>query len=166
MKAEDQIELVVKTVLSAWETQNTRVNKLVETLSEEVMLSEIAPGKNRGIYLLGHLAAVNDNLMSLLGVGEKLYPQLTPIFLSNPDNKDITSPTLTELKQYWYKINATLSEYFSKMKPSDWFERHTSISAEDFVKEPHRNKLSVILNRTSHQSYHVGQLMLLQKSKQ
>jgi len=163
MKAEDQIELVVKTVLSAWETQNTRVNKLVETLSEEMMLSEIAPGKNRGIYLLGHLAAVNDNLMPLLGVGEKLYPQLTPIFLSNPDNRDLTSPSLTELKQYWNKINATLSEYFNKMKPSDWFERHTSISAEDFVKEPHRNKLSVILNRTTHQSYHVGQLMLLQK---
>src|SRR3954463_4872870 len=109
MKTEDQIELVIKTVLSGWETQNTRVNKLLDELSEEQMLSEIAPGKNRGIYLLGHLAAVNDNLIPLLGVGEKLYPQLTPVFLSSPDKPDLLSPSLTELKQYWNKINATLS---------------------------------------------------------
>lgn len=162
MKTEDRIDLVVKTALSAWDTQNTRVNKLIETLSEEKMLSEIAPGKNRGIYLLGHLAAVNDNLIPLLGFGEKLYPQLGPVFLSNPDKSGLSSPSLDELKQYWNRINATLLEHFSKMKSEDWFERHTSISAEDFVKEPHRNKLSVILNRTTHQSYHLGQLILLQ----
>ena len=162
MKPEDQIELVVKTATSAWEAQNTRVNKLLDSLSEEKWLSEIAPGKNRGIYLLGHLAAVNDNLIPLLGFGEKLYPQLTPVFLSNPDKSGLASPSLDELKQYWNKINTTLSENINRMKRAEWFERHTSVSAEDFAKEPHRNKLSVILNRTTHQSYHVGQLILLQ----
>jgi hypothetical protein len=162
MKTEDQLELVVKTATSAWEVQNTRVNKLLETLSDERLLSEIAPGKNRGIYLLGHLAAVNDNLIPLLGFGEKLYPQLGPVFLTNPDKSGLASPSLEELKLYWSKINATLSEHMNKMKASNWFERHTSISEEDFAKEPHRNKLSVILNRTTHQSYHVGQFILLQ----
>ena len=162
MKTEDQIELVVKMATTAWETQNARVNKLLEILSDERMLSEIAPGKNRGIYLLGHLAAVNDNLLPLFGFGEKLYPQLAPLFLSNPDKSGLDSPSLQELKQQWNTINTKLSEHISKMKPSEWFDRHSSISAEDFVKEPHRNKLSVLLNRTTHQSYHVGQLILLQ----
>ena len=32
---------------------------------------------------------------------------------------------------------------------------------EDFIKEPHRNKLNIILTRTTHLSYHTGQLALL-----
>jgi len=162
MKAEDQIELVVKMATTAWEAQNTRVNKLLEALSDEKMLSEIAPGKNRGIYLLGHLAAVNDNLLPLFGFGEKLYPKLGPVFLSNPDKSELDSPSLQELKEQWNTINTKLTEHIGKMKPSEWFDRHSSISVEDFAKEPHRNKLSVLLNRTTHQSYHVGQLILLQ----
>ena len=33
-------ELLIKMVISAWETYNSRMNKLVETLSEEQFLSE------------------------------------------------------------------------------------------------------------------------------
>jgi len=36
-----------------------------------------------------------------------------------------------------------------------------AVSDEDFSKEPHRNKLNVIINRTNHMSYHLGQLILL-----
>ncbi len=98
-----------------------------------------------------------------MGFGEKLYPQLGAVFLSNPDKPETTSPTLAELKQYWNTVNAKLSEYIHKLTADEWFDRHTSVSEEDFAKEPHRNKLSVLLNRTTHQSYHVGQLVLLQK---
>jgi hypothetical protein len=31
---------------------------------------------------------------------------------------------------------------------------------EDFAKNPARNKLSVLLNRTSHVAYHLGQMLL------
>ena len=157
------LELVVNMAITAWEAQNTRVTKLFETLTDEQWLSPIAPGKNRGIYLLGHLAAVNDNLIPLLGFGEKFYPQLGALFLSSPDNATLTSPTLAELKQYWNTINTKLSESMRKLRPEEWFTRHNSVSEEDFAKEPHRNKLSVLLNRTTHQSYHVGQLILLQQ---
>jgi len=47
------------------------------------------------------------------------------------------------------------------MSPSDWFTKHSAISAEDFEKEPHRNKLNILINRTNHQSYHMGQLIYL-----
>ncbi len=36
-----------------------------------------------------------------------------------------------------------------------------TVSDEDFEKEPHRNKLNIIVTRTSHLSYHTGQLILL-----
>jgi hypothetical protein len=31
------------------------------------------------------------------------------------------------------------------------------------AKEPHRNKLNLLMNRTNHLSYHLGQLVLLQQ---
>jgi hypothetical protein len=36
----------------------------------------------------------------------------------------------------------------------DWFSRHMLVSPEDFAKEPHRNKLNVIINRTNHMANH------------
>jgi hypothetical protein len=47
------------------------------------------------------------------------------------------------------------------MKPDDWFAKHTAVSAEDFAKEPFRNKLNIIVTRTTHLQYHIGQLQLL-----
>ena len=49
------------------------------------------------------------------------------------------------------------------MQPEDWFTKHSAISAEDFAKEPHRNKLNILINRTVHQGYHMGQLAYLVK---
>ena len=34
------------------------------------------------------------------------------------------------------------------------------LSAEDFAKEPHRNKISVLLSRNSHLAFHHGQMVL------
>ena len=162
-KVVQEIELVVKMAISAWDSQNTRVDKLIDQLSDEQLLSEIASGKNRGVYLLGHLVAVNDNLIPLFGFGEKLYPQLGAVYLTNPDKSGLTESSVSELKTYWKEVNAKLSQHFSKMQAAEWFTKHNSVSEEDFAKEPHRNKLNVLLNRTTHQSYHLGQLVLLQR---
>jgi hypothetical protein len=47
------------------------------------------------------------------------------------------------------------------MKPDQWFEKHAALSEEDFSREPYRNKLNIIITRTSHLQYHTGQLVLL-----
>ncbi|MET0753892.1 MAG: DinB family protein [Pyrinomonadaceae bacterium] len=156
-------ELFVKIIVDAWEAQNKNVNKLLDTLSDEQFAAETAPGANRGIYLLGHLTAVSDNLLPLLGFGEKLYPQLEEVFLKNPDKSGFETPSVGELKNYWNEINAKLTNHFSELSPDEWFARHTAVSDEDFAKEPHRNRLNVLISRTNHQSYHLGQLSLLAK---
>jgi hypothetical protein len=154
-------ELFVKMAIDAWEAQNARVDKLLEELSDEQLQAETAPGKNSGVYLLGHLTAVSDGLLAILGFGEKLYPQLEEIFLKNPENSGIEKPSTAELKQYWKDINAKVRGHFEKTSADDWFGKHTAVSAEDFAKEPHRNKLNVLISRTIHQSYHLGQLVYL-----
>ena len=49
------------------------------------------------------------------------------------------------------------------MQPADWFARHTSVSEEDFAKEPHRNRLNVIITHCTWKTYHLGQMALFEK---
>lgn len=156
---------IIQQILTAWHSQNKTVTDLVNKLSDEVLMQPVAPGRNRGIYLLGHLVAVNDGLLSIFGLGDKLYPELEKTFLAEADNPAADMPSVSELKQYWENVNTTLTNHFNKMNANDWLGRHTRVSEEDFAKEPMRNKLNVLINRTNHQSYHAGQLAFLNPKK-
>jgi hypothetical protein len=57
-----------------------------------------------------------------------------------------------------------LSEHFSKLSFTEWFQKHNAVSETDFAKEPHRNKLNIVINRTNHLANHLGQLLLLKTS--
>jgi len=155
--------LFVNMVMIAWQNQNNEVNKLLDALSDEQLSAQTAPGRNTGLYLLGHLAAINDNLFKILNLSERLHPELDAVFLDSPDKAGIEMPSIDELKKYWNEINEKLTDCFNNMQPADWFTRHMSVSEEDFAKEPHRNKLNVLINRTAHQSYHLGQMAYLKR---
>lgn len=160
---QNQNELIVKIALDGWNQQIDRTNELLNELTDEQLQNEVSPGRNTGVYLLGHLAAVHDALFPLMGIGEKLFPQLDEIFIKNPDKSGTQKPSAKDLRNYWKQVNDSLSLHFKKFNNEEWFEKHTSINEEDFKKEPHRNRLNVLLSRTSHLSYHRGQLVFLKK---
>ena len=155
------MELSVKMTLTAWNAQNASFNQLLSELSDEQLNKEIAPGKNTGTYLLGHLVAVSDGMLPLLGFGDKLFPSLEEVFIKNPDKSGLEKASVAELKQNLIEVNAKLNGHIQSTTPSEWMERHTAVSAEAFEKEPHRNKLNIIISRTNHMAYHLGQLALL-----
>jgi len=154
-------ELFIKMVLSAWDTQNSNFNQLLDSLTDEQLSKEISPGRNTGIYLLGHLTAISDAMLPLLGFGEKLYPELENVFINNPDKAGLKKPPVAELKKCLGVVNKKLTESVKVTSAVEWFSRHMAISEEDFAKEPHRNKLNVIINRTNHMANHLGQMLLL-----
>jgi len=156
-----QQELFIRMVIAGWDKQNNNFSKLLSSLSDEQLLKEIAPGKNTGIYLVGHLIAISDAMLPLLGFGERRFPQLENIFIKNPDKSGLEMPSISQLKEYLEAVNTKLKEHIQFTEPDEWFDRHMAVSPEDFAKEPHRNKLNVIINRSNHMSYHVGQLILL-----
>ena len=160
---ETTTELFVKMAISAWETENTRVTKLLDSLSDEQLMAETAPSRNRGIYLIGHLAAVSDGLFTLFGWSERLYPQLEVPFVKNADRSAPDTATPAQVRTYWKEVYSKLAEAIKNASTSEWFARHTAVSEEDFAKEPHRNKLNVLISRTNHMSYHRGQLVYLAK---
>ena len=67
----DHNTVSVKVALNAWQTNVDRCTKLINGLSDDQLLKEIAPGKNRGVYLVGHLAAIHDVLPEILGLGKQ-----------------------------------------------------------------------------------------------
>lgn len=94
-------ELVVKMVLDRWNGSIVNLNKHLNSFKEEQLQKEIAPGKNRGTYLLGHLIAVHDDMLQLLDMGEKLFPELFEPFIKHPDKVATQTVTITELREMW-----------------------------------------------------------------
>jgi len=52
-----------------------------------------------------------------------------------------------------------LSE-FENLSADEWLLRHYAMSEDDYAQEPTRNRLAVLLSRTNHMSYHLGQINL------
>ena len=65
----------------------------------------------------------------------------------------------------WNVVNAELWKGFEKMSWNDWVQRHSAVSEEDFAKDASRNRFAVLLSRTNHLSYHLGQAVLALKSE-
>ena len=156
-------ELVIKMVTDSWRKQLVATNKIFDNLSDEELMQEVAPGRNRAIYLLGHLTAVHDRMLPLLRFEEAKYPELDRVFLESPDKAVEEIPSAQQLRQQWKEVNDTLLNHIKSLPADEWFTRHANISEEDFIKEPNRNRLNVLLDRTIHLSNHRGQLLLLKK---
>jgi hypothetical protein len=151
----------VKMNLDRWNASIKSADTLFNALSDETLQKEVAPGKNRGMYLLGHLIAVHDDMLRLLDMGDKMYPELFEPFIKAPDKKVAELPSVATLKTYWTKQCEVMAQKFEATPAEAWFEKHTAVTAEEFASEPHRNKLNIIITRTSHLQYHLGQLVLL-----
>lgn len=65
----EQQQLFTQLALQAWNMQVKRTEQLITSLTDEDLLREIAPGKNRGIYVIGHLIAIHDAMNNILGLG-------------------------------------------------------------------------------------------------
>jgi len=159
-----QQEITMKCLLDNWYSNVSRMDNLFDLLTDDQLQQQVSPGRNRGIYLLGHMAAVHSRLLPMVGAGDQLHTYLDEIFLTNPDNVNTEMPAAADLRKYWKEVNGKLATHFSGMTADDWFTKHSAVSAEDFAKEPHRNKLNLLISRTTHMAYHFGQLIFL-KSK-
>jgi hypothetical protein len=158
-------QTVVANALLAWKQQLELAQKVFTPLSDEQLQKEIAPGKNRLLYLYGHFIGVHDRMIPLLGIGTRLHPELDAPFLAEKDRtvKDADLPSAADLKRMWDEVHTRLNDGLGKFTAEDWIGKHTSVSDEDFAKNPMRNRLAVLLSRTSHIAYHLGQTALVKE---
>src|ERR1700675_623207 len=90
-------------------------------------------------------------------------PELDAIFVSSPDKTGAQLPPVGELRKYWDEVNGKLLSQFASLSADEWLQRHYAMSEEDYAKDPTRNRLAVLLSRTNHMSYHLGQITLALK---
>jgi hypothetical protein len=159
----EAIQIMVKSVLDAWNSRIEGADKMFDSLSDEDLQKEVSPGRNRAIYLLGHLALVHDKMLPLLNFESQHYAHLEDAFLNKPDRSVPEMPSPKEARAIWKTANSRLAAHIAKLAVDDWFQKHSAVSAEDFAKEPHRNRLNVMIGRTNHLQYHIGQVALLKK---
>jgi hypothetical protein len=155
-----QEQTMAASAVNAWVLNIDRATKLFSGLTDQQLATEIAPGKNRLLYLYGHLIAVHDAMRPLLGIGARQYAHLDAAFLASPDKAVADVPPTADLRRMWDEVHASLLAAFNAYSPAEWVGKHTAVSDEDFAKNPLRNRLSVLLNRTGHLAYHLGQCVL------
>ena len=99
-------------------------------------------------------------MLPLLGIGERLHPELDEAYLTNPDQTISDPLSAADLQKAWSEVNAAITSAVEKFSVDDWLKKHTAVSDEDFSKNHTRNRLAVFLNRTNHASFHTGQIAL------
>jgi hypothetical protein len=112
-------------------------------------------------FIVGHLAAHHDRMLALLGLGQRLYPHLDELFITNPDRTFPDEISAGELRKILSEVNAQVTVGVEAMRPADFLLKHEAVSAEDFEQEPLRNRLSIFETRTAHAMFHAGQIRLV-----
>jgi hypothetical protein len=154
---------IVSTAVLSWQLNVARAEQLFSALSEQQLLVEVAPGKNRLVYLWGHLIAVHDAMLPLLGIGSRLHPELDAAFLTGADRAVAALPAATDLKHLWDEVHERLMAGIAAFSAAEWAQKHSMVSDADFAANPLRNRIAILLSRTAHLAYHVGQAQLAPK---
>ncbi len=149
-------------VIDAWSSGVAKMKTILSSLSDEDFENSI--GNDKVNYIIAHLTAINDLTIEVLGIGEinnmnlynyfKVYETKLPLPISNK-----------ELLKLWTITCEQIDLKIKDFTPDDWFGKHTAVTIKEFNKEPDRNKLNVLLNRSHRMATAVGQLSLFNKSK-
>jgi DinB superfamily len=153
-------QTIVACAVREWTMNTERARALFTGLDTARLSAEVAPGRNRLVYLWGHLIAVHDAMLPLLGFGPRRHPELDEAFLNSGDRAVEHLPSAEELTRLWDEVDGALQAGFRSLSAAEWVQKHTAVSDEGFVVNPLRNRLAVLLNRTSHMAYHLGQARL------
>lgn len=149
--------------LLQWDTYNRRMQKMFDDVNEGNFHKPIVSGGNSPSWLFGHLADTDDALLVLFGIGERMFPELSKIYHHERNTNQEGHLSKGELTARWKAIIAELDKTLKTMSASDWLGKHMAVAEEEFKKEPHRNKLNVLLSRVTHKASHLGQLALQTK---
>lgn len=150
----------IELCLLQWDAQNQRIQKIIDTISDENFSKAIVAGGNSPSWILGHLVEADDALFELLGIGQRKFPDLEAIYHHERDSNQSGHLSRAEINMKWKEIQSALDKALQSWSEKEWLSRHTAVSEEDFKKQPHRNRLNVLLSRITHKASHLGQIAM------
>lgn len=146
----DQARLFTRIALNTWKATVGRFDDIVAASSDEELEREVTPGKSRLFYLIGHLTALHDRLLPVLGLGDRRHAELDEEFGEERDAHRATALSPRRVRQLWNEVNASLLASMERLTPEEWLEK-PAVAVES-------NRLSVLLDWTDHVSLHSTQI--------
>ena len=136
------------------------VNGVLSGLADEDFNLELAPGKNNGVWILGHLIVCDDDFSEYMGKDEILYPQYIELFgqhtkVQSPEKY----PSVKELRESWKKVCEKNVKVYKQITDEELKEDHALVkNAED---DYFKTKENIIMHWQLHEMYHAGQLAVI-----
>jgi hypothetical protein len=155
-------KLIIDQCVKAWEQRVAQATKLFESLGDWAMDTEVAPGRNKVVYIIGHLLVVHDRMAEGMELGERSHAELDHLFI-DAQQPDAVYPETAQLKESWDKLHQFINQKINAMTTEEWLARHIYVTPEEFATQPERNKLNLLISRTNHLSSHNGQLLLVKR---
>jgi hypothetical protein len=117
-------EILSITVVNSWKLVIDRFDKVLEDFTDDPLGQPVAPDKNRLFYLLGHLTAVHDRMLPMLGLGERFHPELEDAYIRNLERVLGDPLPATELRRAWSEVNDNLTAVFEQFTLLDELEKY------------------------------------------
>jgi hypothetical protein len=144
-----------------WKITAWWISETLKSLSDEDLKKEISPGRNHGVWILGHLIQSEDELSKYLGKGDYLFPENEKLFGQKNKPGPVSSYLgIPVLRTQWEAVAGKNDKILSELTDAEWDEPHALIEGsidEDYFK----TKGGCVMNWILHQTYHIGQLVLL-----
>lgn len=136
------------------------VSGTIEPLSDEEFKMELSPGKNHGVWLMGHLVTSDDDFSMFMGKSEVMFPEYYELFgqgskLLPPESY----PPVSELKDAWEKVCEKNRKIYTELTDDELQQPHALV--KDYERDYFKTKERVIMAWHLHQLYHAGQLGIL-----
>lgn len=136
------------------------VSGSINALSDEDLKMELSPGKNHGVWLLGHLVVCDDDFSLYMGTGPLLYPEYYETFGSGSKIQPVENyPPAAELREYWKKIVEKNKKIYAELTDAELKELHSNM--KDPEKDFFKTKERICIFWQLHEMYHAGQLGVL-----
>ena len=133
---------------------------ILRTLSDDDLKLEIAPGKNHGVWILGHLIASDDDFSVFMGKGDLLFPDYYEMFGQGSKLQPVENyPPIPLLREQWKTIIEKNRKIYSELQDQELNEPHGRM--ENPEKDFFKTKQRIIFYWQLHQMYHAGQLSII-----
>jgi hypothetical protein len=137
------------------------VNMYLGALKDEELAMEVIPGRNHGVWLLGHLIAEDDDLSLYINKQPPLFPEYQTLFGQSSVCKPVGEcPPASQLRREWEEVCEKNTKLYATLTDEMLDEPHEMIQGkieDDFF----RTKERVLTEWQFHQVYVAGQLGLL-----
>lgn len=137
------------------------VNLTISRIKEEDFKLEVSPGKNHGIFILGHMVTSDDDFSMYMGKGDLFFPDYKEMFgtgakLLLPDKY----PPVKEILEKWKAVCDKNEKIYKELTDAELDEYHALCKDPD--KDWFKTKRRVIHAWQLHQAYHAGQLGIIE----